>query len=143
MEKINEAYLDASVFIASCLDTGANGEKARKIIDAVQKKRIYGYTCVLTFDESVFIIRKFRGFENSLIAGDDFLNIQHLNFIEVTYEIIASAQELIKKYKLKPRDAIHAACAIANGIKTIVSDDSDFDILKEIERKSAREFKIP
>lgn len=142
MEKINEAYLDASVFAASTLDSGLNGEKARDIIDAVQNKLIDGYTSVLTFDESVFVVRKFRGFENSLIAGDDFLNIQHLNFIEVTYEIIALAQELIKKYKIKPRDAIHTACAINNDIKTIISDDSDFDAVKEIERISIKEFKV-
>ena len=142
MEKINEAYLDASVFAASTLDSGLNGENARDIIDAIQNKLIDGYTSVLTFDESVFVVRKFRGFENSLIAGDDFLNIQHLNFIEVTYEIIALAQELIKKYKIKPRDAIHTACAINNDIKTIISDDSDFDAVKEIERISIKEFKV-
>lgn len=142
MEKINEAYLDTSVFVASTLDTGVNGEKARNIIDAVQQNHINGYTSVLTFDESVFIVRKFRGFENSLAAGDDFLNIPNMSFIDATYQIISMAQELIKKYRLRPRDAIHAACAIHKDIKIIVSDDADFDYVKELERKSIREFKI-
>ena len=142
MEKITEAYLDTSVFAVSVLDAGPNGEKARGIIEAIQNKNIDGHTSVLTFDETVFIVRKFRGFENSLIAGDDFLNIQHLKFIEVNYEIMSSAQDLIKKYRLKPRDAIHAASAIGKDIKIIVSDDSDFDVVKEIERKSIKELKI-
>lgn len=44
-----------------------------------------------------FIIRKFKGFESSLAAGDNFFHIRSLNFIEVTYELIRLAQELIKK----------------------------------------------
>ena len=142
MEKIPEAYLDTSVFATSILNREANGEKAREIIAAIQNKDIDFYTSMLTFDESVFITRKFRGFDNSVIVGDNFLNMGRLNFIDVTYEIIVSAQELIKKYRLKPRDAIHAACAIANGIKTIVSDDADFDSVKELDRKSIKDFKI-
>ena len=142
MEKIKEAYLDSSVFITSALDDGANGRKAREVIDAVQKNIIEGYTSALTFDEFVFIIRKFKGFENSLTAGDNFFHIRSLNFIEVTYELIKLAQELIKKYKIKPRDAIHAACAINKDVKIIISDDGDFDVIKEIERKSIKEFKI-
>ena len=142
MEKINEAYLDTSVFATSILDTGINGEKARNIIDGVQNKHVDGYTSALTFDETVFIVRKFRGFDNSITAGDDFLGINNLNLIEVDYGIIAAAQELIKKYRIKPRDAIHAACTMHKNIKTIVSDDADFDSVKELERKSFKEFKI-
>ena len=35
---------------------------------------------------------------------------------------------------MKPKDAIHSACAIKNGIKEIISDDPDFDTLKEAKR---------
>jgi predicted nucleic acid-binding protein len=35
---------------------------------------------------------------------------------------------------LKPRDAIHSACAIRNGTKETVSDDPDFDPLEELKR---------
>ena len=40
----------------------------------------------------------------------------------------------MEKYKIKPRDAIHAAIALENGIETIVSYDRDFDKLEEIKR---------
>ena len=142
MEKIKEAYLDSSVFITSALETSLNARKSREIISSVGRQAIAGYTATLTFDEVVFIVRKFAGFNNSLAAGEGFLNISHLKFIEVTYESILIAQELIKKYKIKPRDAIHAACAINKSIKTLISDDADFDVIKEIERKSIKEFKI-
>ncbi|MBI4452998.1 type II toxin-antitoxin system VapC family toxin [Candidatus Woesearchaeota archaeon] len=142
MEKITEAYLDTSVFVVSALDTGVNGEKSRNIIDAIQKNSFEGYTSALTFDELAFAVRKLRSFENSIIAGDDFLNMGHLNFIEIAYETVKLAQDLIKKYRLRPRDAIHAACAMHKDIKIIVSDDADFDSVKELERKSIKDFKI-
>ena len=143
MEKSQQTYLDSSVFIPANLKPDQTGERAREIINSVKEGAMQGYTSTLTFDEVVFTLRKFGGFEKSVITGDIFLNIPHLKFIEVTYEIITLAQDLIKKYRLKPRDAIHAACAINKGIKIIISDDADFDAIKELERKSIKDFKIP
>ena len=47
---------------------------------------------------------------------------------------IRRAQRFVEKYKLKPRDAIHAATAISHGISQIISDDPDFDKVSELER---------
>ena len=142
MEKIKEVYLDSTVFITASLNTNSVGRKARDILNAVDKQLIEGYTSTLTFDEVVFIVRKLAGFEKSLAVGDAFLKIQYLRFIDVTYGLVLLAQELIRKYKIKPRDAIHAACASGKGIKFLISDDSDFDIIKEIERKSISELRL-
>ena len=135
METITTAYLDASVFIASIVTTDAQGRKARDILQAVAESRIQGYTATLTFDEVVYIVRMMAGSVNSIPAGEHFLRIQNLKFIDVTYESIVGAQELIKKYNLKPRDAIHAACAIQRRIPIIISQDKDFDKIKELKRK--------
>ena len=142
MEKSQQAYLDSSVFITANLKLDHNGKKAREIINAVKASFIEGYTSTLTFDEAVFTLRKIAGFEKSVITGDVFLSIPNLKFIEVHYGAITLAQDLIKRYRLKPRDAIHAACAINKDINIIVSDDSDFDVITELERKSIKEFKI-
>ena len=45
-----------------------------------------------------------------------------------------TALEFMEKYKLKPRDAFHVAIMENFGIKEIVSDDSDFDKVREIKR---------
>ena len=142
MEKSQQVYLDSSVFIPANLKSDQIGEQARNIINSVEAGIIQGDTSTLTFDEVAFTLRKIGGFEKSIMTGDIFLSIPNLNFIDVTYEIITSAQELIKKYRLKPRDAIHAACAINNDINIIISDDADFDAIKELERKSIKDFKI-
>ena len=55
-------------------------------------------------------------------------------FIGANKSILFKAQQLIEEYNLKPRDAIHAATALVNGINEIISDDSDFDKIKEIRR---------
>jgi len=40
----------------------------------------------------------------------------------------------MEKYELKPRDAFHAATALENKIRTIVSYDEGFDKLNMIKR---------
>jgi predicted nucleic acid-binding protein len=53
--------------------------------------------------------------------------------LAVTDEIVARALRLDAK-RLGANDRIHLATALANGIDTIVSADTDFDRLREIRR---------
>ena len=48
---------------------------------------------------------------------------------------LSQAQALISKYNLHPRDSIHVSSAIGKKIKTIISDDEEFDKIKEIKRE--------
>ncbi len=68
------------------------------------------------------------------MEGKRFLGLPGLNFIKLDRKIIDKAQDLITNYSINPRDAIHAATAIINNISEIISDDSDFDVIKEIKR---------
>lgn len=47
-----------------------------------------------------------------------------------------SALQIIKEYHLDPRDAIHAATAIAAKAEAVVSTDAHFDKIKELKRRS-------
>ena len=49
-------------------------------------------------------------------------------------DVVRRSQLIREKYNLKPRDSIHLSSAIGRGIKKIITDDRDFDNLKEIER---------
>jgi predicted nucleic acid-binding protein len=60
--------------------------------------------------------------------------LSNLKFLMVKSTTVFKAQEIAEKYRLKPRDAIHAAAAIENKVSTIVSYDKDFDIIDEIKR---------
>ena len=58
----------------------------------------------------------------------------NLNLLDVDGTVVQEAYQLISQYRLNPRDAIHAASAIVNGITDMHSDDPDFDRIKAIKR---------
>ena len=63
------------------------------------------------------------------------LNFPNLEIVSFTRELAQKALEIIEESHLQPRDAIHAATAIATKADVIISTDPHFDKLKEIKRK--------
>ena len=55
-------------------------------------------------------------------------------FFDLNAEIVVRAHLITEKYNIQPRDALHAATALCNGATEIISDDSDFDKIKELKR---------
>ena len=84
------------------------------------------------------MVRKIFGLKPSIELGRKFLEFPNLKLLNVKRSIVLRAQRLMEKYEIKPRDAIHAATALENGIETIVSYDRDFDKLEEIKRLDPR-----
>jgi predicted nucleic acid-binding protein len=80
------------------------------------------------------VTRKVFGFEFSAEESKKFLNFPNLRLLGVKKSTIFKAQDLAEKYRLTPRDAIHAATALENKITTTVSYDKDFDEINEIKR---------
>ena len=128
-------YLDANVFIFAALNDGEYGEYARKLIKDIIELKFEAFTSTLTFDEVVWRIRKEKSLVASIEAGFGILVLPNLIFIDVTKDILWSAYDTMLKHKIKPRDAIHAACALSKGIKTIISEDPDFDKIPGLKRK--------
>lgn len=105
-----------------------------KIMGKIAKNEIDACTSVLTWDEFFQFVKKSLGSDYAKLSGQRFLNIINLKFLDSDFKVVSTAQRLTEKYNLSPRDAIHAASAILNGCKEIVSDDPDFDKIKEIKR---------
>jgi predicted nucleic acid-binding protein len=63
------------------------------------------------------------------------LNFPNLEIISADREVALSALQLIKECHLAPRDAIHAATAIAGKADCIVSTDADFAKIKGLKRR--------
>ena len=135
-------YLDSNIFISPLTYPNSKGTACKNILSVILHGKTKACTSFLTWDEIVFITRKFLGKEISSTEGEKFLKFPNLYFLKVDEEVILMAQQLIMKYDLKPRDAIHAASAIASGCNEIISDDSDFDKIKEIKRLSPEKFKL-
>jgi len=133
-------YVDANVFLNAILNMEKEGERARGLVQKIQKGEVAAATSALSFDEVFWIVKKHRGFEKALRATKAFLEIPNLTFLDVNGEILWLAYSLAEKYRLNPRDAIHLACALNQGILILVSEDKDFDEVKEIKRKSLLEF---
>ena len=136
-------YLDSNIFLLSVVNPKTDEQTiiCSKILKKIISNEILAATSLLTWDELVFIIKKTLGKDFARTEGKKFLNFPNLTFLKVDREIILKAQDLLTKYNLNPRDAIHAASALANKINEIISDDSDFDQIKEIKRIKLDKFK--
>lgn len=130
-------YVDTNIFLNPVLYDIMVNEEARKssvFLKKVGSKKINAITSVLTWDEFTWIIKRELGTEVSIEKGNVFLIFLNFKFKNVILKTVKLAQELLSKYGIRPRDSIHCASAIENGIKTIISFDDDFDDVKEIER---------
>jgi len=133
-------YLDANVFLSAILNQEDEGERARDLLQKLQKAEIVAATSALSFDEVFWIVRKHRGFISALKAAKTLLEIPNLTFLEISDQTLWSAYNLAEKYRLDPRDAIHIACALDHAIFTIISEDEHFDKVKEIKRTRTLDF---
>ena len=127
-------YLDSNVFIYATLNTKEPGEKARSLLQKIQQGDEKAETSALTFDEVFWAIKKLD-FDAALEASQALLNFPNLEIISADRDIALSALQIIKKYHLAPRDAIHAATAIAGKAEAVVSTDADFDEIIELKRR--------
>jgi len=135
-------YLDANVFLSAILNQEDEGEKARDLLQKLQKAEIVAATSALSFDEVFSIVKKHRGFISALKAVKTLLEIPNLTFLEINDQTLWSAYNLAEKYKLDPRDAIHIACALDHAIFTIISENEHFDKVKEIKRTKTLDFQL-
>ncbi len=134
-------YIDANVFIFAYCNDELLGTKCREIINLIVNNKIKAFTSVLTFDEFFYQVKKIKGYESALSSAELFLNLRNLNFVDVNINMINYSYSLLKIYSLNPRDAIHLACALSENVSNIISNDKDFDKIKEIKRLDIKDFK--
>jgi len=118
------------------LNTEPAGDDARSLLKDVQLGKLEAASSALSFDELVWAVKKYRTLEESVMAGEAFLNMPRLRLVAVNGDLLSGALAIMRKYRLDPRDSIHAASALSEGAEVIVSMDRHFDRLKEIRRKS-------
>ena len=127
-------YLDANTFVFSILNTENYGNKAAAILQKIQQGEEKAMTSVLTIDEVFWAVKKNRGIEKALEAGQALLAFPNLEVIAADREIAFMALKIIEESRLDPRDAFHAATAIIEKADCIVSNDTHFDRVKNLKR---------
>ncbi len=128
-------YLDSNVFIYAAINTEEIGQKARALLQQIQQGDQKAATSVLTFDEVFWSIKK-RKPELASETSYALLNFPNIDIVSADRKLALTALKLINEYNLAPRDAIHAATAIAMKADFIVSTDPHFDKIKELKRET-------
>jgi len=128
-------YIDASVFVFAALNTENAGDEARSLLRDVQTGKLEATSSALTFVELVWAVKRNRTSEDAIASGEAFLNMPRLRLADVDGNILARALALMRKYRLDPRDSIHAASALTEGAELIISTDKHFDKIREIRRR--------
>lgn len=106
------SYIDSNIFIYPVVYSAENQEKARKakeILLKIERGELKAYTSTLTWDEVVWVVSRTMGREDGADQGKKLLGFPNLEFIDVDKRVLSSAQMLLEKYKIKPRDSIHLA----------------------------------
>jgi predicted nucleic acid-binding protein len=128
-------YLDSNVFVYAAINTKDLGENARELLQKIQQGEMQAETSALTFDEVFWAVKKYD-LEAAFEACQALLNFPNLYIVPVDRELVVFALQLIKEHHLAPRDAIHAATAIAGKADALVSTDAHFDKIEELKRRS-------
>lgn len=129
-------YLDTNVFIYPIIyeESLAKAKKAKDVLSRVAMKEIEGFTATLTWDELVWVTRRLLGDRDAVEQGRKFLTFPNLNLVTIDSSVLMNAQKIVEEYGLKPRDALHAGAALVSGQRTVISDDQDFDKVRELRR---------
>jgi predicted nucleic acid-binding protein len=130
-------YIDSNIFIYPVIydeDAISESKNCKSFLLKIASGGVEAYTSVITWDEVTWIVRRILGVEASVALGRKFLRFPNLKILGIRKTTILKAQEVMERYGLRPRDAIHAATAIENKITTIVSYDRGFDSVGGLKR---------
>jgi len=89
----------------------------------------------LVLDEVIYVSKKKYGvrLEDTLDFLDNIV-LPNSVVLPVTINEYRRAREVMLKYSVSPSDALHVAVMLNNSIRRILSEDTDFDRVKEVER---------
>jgi predicted nucleic acid-binding protein len=130
-------YVDSNVFLYPVLypeEKQPKSKEAKEILLNIETGKLKASTSMLTWDEVVWVTTKLLGSADGKNQGRKLIGFPNLQFIDVNERIVVHAQNLIEKYELSPRDSIHLASALEGRAEAVISDDDDFDQVKEIKR---------
>lgn len=127
-------YVDSNIFIYAALDKETLGNNARAVIKRLQNREIKLAVSPLVFDEVVWIVQKFADRKAANQIGNAMLLLP-LTWLDISYSSVKYALTYYQQ-GLNPRDALHVGTMKDYGIRIIVSEDKDFDKVRDIERWS-------
>ncbi len=129
-------YADAGLFLLPLLHEARlpHVGAARRFLESLARGGGRVSTSTLTWDEVVYVVRRFLGPEDSVAKGDELLVFPNLQWLRVDRAVLRRGADLYRTLPMRPRDAIHAGAALEAGESEILSEDRVFDRVPGLER---------
>lgn len=153
-------YLDTNIFYLFFFEDKKFSPGVKKVLESIQKGEERGLTNCLTFDELAYAIlmdliaqkysirpsQKIRETPEVILeflpkikeVFETILSFKNIEIAEASKGTVAVIPQLMEKLLL-PRDCIHYQTMKEYDCRKILSTDSDFDRLKDVERVKPEE----
>ena len=124
-------YVDANVFVYWLVSDPACGEKAGKLVEAIEagENAVTSVLSVLQVDwamRALLRARIIRTYDPHKMV-ESLIGIQNLRMAELKSDMCKKALKHVKRYGLDLEDAIHLETALRRRCSEIFSADTDFD----------------
>lgn len=153
MKTTRQRFIDANIFTYLLTGHPVYGRSCQKLLEEVEGGDITGFISPLVIDEVSYVLmvqvarestgstgtksikRIMSGIWQECLAPvnefynylDQLISAGNLKILSLDYSISRISLECARDYRLLPRDALHAACCKAYGIKDIATNDGDFE----------------
>ncbi|MBA7473773.1 Ribonuclease VapC13 [subsurface metagenome] len=132
--KVSISFIDTNVIMYTVGRKHKYKDPCSLLIQKIAKENITVASDTEVLQEILYRYWLIREFERAEETYSDFRKLVSLMF-PITTDDVDLALELLQRYRnIQPRDAIHAAVMLNNGLTTIYSTDSHFDEIKGIKR---------
>jgi len=132
--KVSIFFIDANVIMYTVGKEHKYKRPCSLLVERIAKENITVASDTEVLQEILYRYWLIREFERAEETYSDFRKLVSLMF-PVATDDVDLALKLLQRYEnIQPRDAIHAAIMLNNGLTTIYSTDSHFDEIKGIKR---------
>ncbi len=128
-------FIDASllIYLNTLKTPGKRGPYEEFYLDLLSKYK--AYTDVLVLDETIYVsAKKYKVPYEISLDFIDHLVMPFVRILPLGEDEYKEAAEIIKKYGVKPSDALHVAAMMLNGIVRVASEDRELDKVEGINR---------
>ncbi len=127
-------FLDTNVFIYAAGQDHPQKAPSVALLTRIANGEVAGVTSVEVVQELHHVYRRRGMLREGVALGREVLRL-FPEILPITRRDLERAGQLLERLpQLSPRDALHAATALGQGVDVIVSVDPDFDVIREIRR---------
>ncbi len=129
-----QAFLDTNIFLYAAGTPHPQREACARVLRRVADGSLDATINSEVVQEILYVLVR-RGRRDDALKLAGHLTSLFPDLLAVTRDDVVGACELLRRYpRLSVRDAVHVGTMLRNGLKTIISVDSDFDQVSEIRR---------